>query len=261
MGSTGALGRGSSSCGTLDGKYRVGSASWVDGVPAPGIAIKSASRKKIVFTVAAGTTLKGLCVKTGSKRNKYDTDATLPVSGPRTVKISRSARRFRLSPDQLRHRDDSAAHRRARRRPPDVTFSEPIFIDRTAPAASPSASSRRTARSTSRRTPGRRTSTRTRTRCPGVRDFLWGYTNQTLNWRSTDGGKTWAYSGPGRGRARARTASSRPASRTPTTRWTRRATSTTSRSTWPTTPSTRAPTTASRGRSPIPIAAPATGRG
>lgn len=30
---------------------------------------------------------------------------------------------------------------------------------------------------------------------PGAGDFVNGYTNQTLNWRSTDGGKTWAYVG------------------------------------------------------------------
>lgn len=37
---------------------------------------------------------------------------------------------------------------------------------------------------------------------PGAGDFANGYTNQTLNWRSTDGGKTWAYiglNGTGRG--------------------------------------------------------------
>ena len=30
---------------------------------------------------------------------------------------------------------------------------------------------------------------------PGAGDFAVGYTNQTLNWRSTDGGKTWQYVG------------------------------------------------------------------
>ncbi|MCU1590471.1 MAG: hypothetical protein JWP11_1727 [Frankiales bacterium] len=30
---------------------------------------------------------------------------------------------------------------------------------------------------------------------PGAADFLVGYSNETLNWRSTDGGKTWAYVG------------------------------------------------------------------
>lgn len=30
---------------------------------------------------------------------------------------------------------------------------------------------------------------------PGAGDFLVGYSNETLNWRSTDGGKTWAYTG------------------------------------------------------------------
>jgi hypothetical protein len=30
---------------------------------------------------------------------------------------------------------------------------------------------------------------------PGAEDFIVGYTNQTLNWRSTDGGKTWTYIG------------------------------------------------------------------
>src|SRR6476661_2933124 len=31
---------------------------------------------------------------------------------------------------------------------------------------------------------------------PGATDFLVGYSNETLNWRSTDGGKTWNYIGP-----------------------------------------------------------------
>jgi hypothetical protein len=30
---------------------------------------------------------------------------------------------------------------------------------------------------------------------PGASDFLVGYSNETLNWRSTDGGKTWSYVG------------------------------------------------------------------
>jgi hypothetical protein len=30
---------------------------------------------------------------------------------------------------------------------------------------------------------------------PGATDFLVGYSNETLNWRSTDGGKTWSYVG------------------------------------------------------------------
>src|SRR5207245_9402127 len=30
---------------------------------------------------------------------------------------------------------------------------------------------------------------------PGASDFLVGYTNQTLTWRSTDDGKTWKYIG------------------------------------------------------------------
>jgi hypothetical protein len=30
---------------------------------------------------------------------------------------------------------------------------------------------------------------------PGAADFLVGYSNETLNWRSTDGGKTWSYVG------------------------------------------------------------------
>src|SRR5206468_8351828 len=30
---------------------------------------------------------------------------------------------------------------------------------------------------------------------PGIGDFAGGYFNQTLDWRSTDGGRTWQYTG------------------------------------------------------------------
>jgi hypothetical protein len=194
MASTGALGRSSRSCGMLDGKYRVGSGSWVKGDPAPGIAIDRASRKRIVFTVAAGTTLKRVCVKTGSKRNRYDTKATLPVSGLTTVRLSRSARRFRLRKISF-DTEPTAPLPACAAEAPDVSFSPPVFIDRNRAGGEPVSVVAQDGSINVSAHAGTTHIYKNPDALPGVRDFLWGYTNQTLNWRSVDGGETWTYTG------------------------------------------------------------------
>jgi hypothetical protein len=192
--STGAFGRSSHTCGTLDGKYRVASAAWVHGDAAPGIDIASASKKKIVFAVAPGTIVTRLCVKTGRKRNKYDTEATLPVSGPSTVTISRSRRRFglrRISFDTKTAPPAPPCTAEA----PELTFDQPTFIDRHRAGGEPVSVVAQDGSINVSAHAGTTHIYKNPDALPGVRDFLWGYTNQTLNWRSTDGGKTWAYTG------------------------------------------------------------------
>ena len=191
LGSTGALGRGSGSCGTLDGKYDVGSASWVGGVAAPGIAIESASDEQIVFTVADEMTLKRLCVKTGTKLNNYDTDATLPVYGPQTVTVSKAGPGFGLGSISF----DTEPTPPCTAEAPDITWSEPEFIDSTRAGGEPVSVVAQDGSINVSAHAGTTHIYKNPDALPGVRDFLWGYTNQTLNWRSTDGGETWSYTG------------------------------------------------------------------
>lgn len=75
---------------------------------------------------------------------------------------------------------------------------------------------------------------------PGGGDFAVGYANQTLNWRSTDGGQTWKFVGLA-GQENGPHSLSSTGSPTRTSRSTRAGASTTSRSTWRTSPCSTSP--------------------
>ena len=191
MDATGALGKGSGSCAKLDGKYDVASGSWASGIPAPGITIESASDQRIVFSVADDITLANLCVKTGTALNNYDSDATLPVYGPRTVTVSKAGPGFGLGSISF----DTEVTPPCTAEAPDVTWSSPEFIDKTRAGGEPVSVVAPDGSINVSAHAGTTHIYKTADALPGVRDFLWGYTNQTLNWRSDDGGKTWKYTG------------------------------------------------------------------
>jgi len=78
---------------------------------------------------------------------------------------------------------------------PDVTFDSPVFIDRNRAGGEPVSVVAQDGSINVSAHAGTTHIYKNPDALPGVRDFLWGYTNQTLNWRSTDGGETWNYTG------------------------------------------------------------------
>ena len=78
---------------------------------------------------------------------------------------------------------------------PDVSFSEPVFIDRHRAGGEPVSVVAQDGSISVSAHAGTTHIYKNPDALPGARDFLWGYTNQTLNWRSTDGGETWTYTG------------------------------------------------------------------
>ena len=78
---------------------------------------------------------------------------------------------------------------------PDVTFGEPVFIDRNRAGGEPVSVVAQDGSINVSAHAGTTHIYKNPDALPGARDFLWGYTNQTLNWRSTDGGETWTYTG------------------------------------------------------------------
>ncbi len=130
---------------------------------------------------------------------------------------------------------------------PDVSFSEPVFIDRNRAGGEPVSVVAQDGSINVSAHAGTTHIYKNPDALPGTRDFLMGYTNQTLNWRSTDGGETWQYTGlAGTGEGPHSLLSTGFSD--PDYAMDQAGTSTTSRSTWPTTPSTRARTTVSLGR-------------
>jgi hypothetical protein len=188
VGATTAVGRGSGSCGALDGKYENG--AWT-GAPAPGITVQSASDDQILFAVQDGFTLTGLCVKTGRELNHYDSDTTLPAYGPETITISRSGSGYGLGSISF----DTEVTPPCTATPPDVTFGDPTFISTDRAGGEPVSQVAQDGSITVSAHAGTTHIYKSPDALPGVRDFLGGYTNQTLNWRSTDGGATWKYTG------------------------------------------------------------------
>jgi hypothetical protein len=78
---------------------------------------------------------------------------------------------------------------------PEVSWSEPTFIDRHRAGGEPVSVVAQDGSINVSAHAGTTHIYKNPDALPGVRDFLWGYTNQTLNWRSTDGGETWTYTG------------------------------------------------------------------
>lgn len=80
-------------------------------------------------------------------------------------------------------------------KPPPLTFDDPVFIDRNRAGGEPVAIVAQDGSINVSAHAGTTHVYKDPTAATGVEDFAYGYTNQTLNWRSVDGGKTWEYVG------------------------------------------------------------------
>jgi hypothetical protein len=186
----------SPSCPALDGKYEVSKGAWAGGIVAPGIEIVSAADELLVFAVLDGYRLVDLCVKTGSERNVYNSDATLPVAGPSTVTISRAASGFGIGHASF---DTEPATSSEVTCPdvdaPEISFGEPSFIDRDRAGGEPVSIVAQDGSISVSAHAGTTHVYKDPLALGGTTDFAVGYFNQTLNWRSTDGGESWDYIG------------------------------------------------------------------
>lgn len=79
--------------------------------------------------------------------------------------------------------------------PPPLAFDEPIFIDKTRAGGEPVSVVAQDGSISVSAHAGTTHIYKDPNAAGGSGDFLNGYTNQTLNWRSDDGGKTWQYVG------------------------------------------------------------------
>jgi len=190
---TTTAGAGASKCGTLDGKFDVGTGTWAGGVAAPGIAIESASDEEIVFTVQNGLTLHDICVKTGREVNNYLIDPDLPVSGPRTVTVTKAGPGLGLG--SISFDTEVSPPCGSEVTAPDVSFGPISYIDPDRAGGEPVSVVGQDGAINVSAHAGTTHVYKNPQAIPGVRDFGEGYWNQTLNWRSTDGGETWKYVG------------------------------------------------------------------
>jgi LPXTG-motif cell wall-anchored protein len=84
-----ASGQPADTCDTMDGKWEGQNPPFS---PAPGITITSESENLVTFTVADGTTLLSVCVKSGNDLEgetvSCTPDSTFPVTGPATCSVT-----------------------------------------------------------------------------------------------------------------------------------------------------------------------------
>ncbi|MGH2739399.1 MAG: hypothetical protein ACRDH6_02790 [Actinomycetota bacterium] len=80
-------------------------------------------------------------------------------------------------------------------KPPPVSFNEPIYIDRQRAGGEPVSVVAQDGSIVVSAHAGTTHIYKNPEALPGARDFAVGYFNQTLNWRSDDGGRTWQYIG------------------------------------------------------------------
>ena len=182
-------------CSALDGVYHHDE-GWSGGVAAPGITISSFEHDRVVFDVAEAVTLTGLCVRTARENDVYNSDATLPAAGPITITLTEAGPGFVIhavsfdtesAPDQEVTCPTVEA--------PDVTFDEPRFIDPNRAGGEPVSVIAQDGSINVSAHAGTTHVYKDPEAAAGAGDFAIGYYNQTLNWRSTDGGKTWSYVG------------------------------------------------------------------
>src|SRR3954449_8266129 len=79
--------------------------------------------------------------------------------------------------------------------PPDLSFSAPTFISQNQAGGEPVSQVAQDGSILVSSHAGTTHIYKSPDALPGAEDFIVGYTNQTLNWRSTDHGKTWTYIG------------------------------------------------------------------
>ena len=80
-------------------------------------------------------------------------------------------------------------------KPPKLAFGKPSYIDKNRAGGEPVAITAQDGSIIVSAHAGTTHAYKNPTAAPGAGDFAVGYTNQTLNWRSDDGGKSWKYVG------------------------------------------------------------------
>ena len=180
-------------CDLQDGRYDVG-AGWI-GDPAPGISVTSASDEQVVFDLDEGFELVTLCVKTGSELNNYISDATLPASGPSTITITKAGRGLGIGHLSFDTEAAAGAVTCPEVEAPEVSFDEPLYIDRQRAGGEPVSVVAQDGSISVSAHAGTTHVYKSPDALPGSRDFVLGYFNQTLTWRSDDGGRSWQYIG------------------------------------------------------------------
>ena len=182
------------SCASLDGKYENG---WTDGTAAPGITVTAFSDENVVFDVADGWTLVALCVKSGREQNVYNSNAELPVTGPATVSLTKAGPGYGIGHVSFDTEPTTTPPVVCDPEPqaPAITFASPQYIDENRAGGEPVSVVAPDGSISVSAHAGTTHVYKDPTAAPGAGDFAVGYTNQTLNWRSTNGGKTWTYIG------------------------------------------------------------------
>ena len=182
-------------CAALDGTYSRDE-GWLTGLVAPGVNVASFTHEEMVFDVAEGTTLTGLCVTTGRENDVYNSDAQLPARGPITITLTQAGPGFTLNAVSFDTEPTPADIVTCPTvEAPAVTFGEPRVIDPNRAGGEPVSVIARDGSINVSAHAGTTHIYKDPAAAGGVGDFAIGYWNQTLNWRSTDGGKTWTYVG------------------------------------------------------------------
>src|SRR5204863_5650677 len=148
---------------------------------------------QVVFKVRNGMTLSNVCVKTGSDFDKYTIDSSLPADGPQTITISKLAKSAGLS--QISFDTMPTPVTCDSFKPAQATFSNPVLIDPNRAGGEPVSVVAQDGSINVSAHAGTTHVYKDPMAAPGAGDFAVGYANQTLNWRSTDGGATWKYTG------------------------------------------------------------------
>jgi hypothetical protein len=207
------------SCERMDGLFdRDG---WDDGVVAPGIHVTSFTQEEVTFDVAAGATLVDLCASSQKDKNVYNIDSELPAEGPITITLRQASkdRKFREvsfdveagdpdpepTPSEEPTPDPTPDPTPSPTEPPEVTcptvdapnveFAPPMYIDRDRAGGEPVSVVAGDGSISVSAHAGTTHIYKNPTAAPGAGDFAIGYWNQTLNWRSDDGGDSWEYVG------------------------------------------------------------------
>ena len=184
-------------CPSLDGVYHHDE-GWLGGASAPGINIVSFNHEQVVFEVAEGMTLQGMCVTTARENDVYNSDATLPAAGPITITLTQAGPGFVIHAVSFDTEPSTTGEVTCPTvEAPDVSFGEPKFIDPNRAGGEPVSVIAQDGSINVSAHAGTTHVYKDPNAAPGAGDFVIGYYNQTLNWRSTDGGHTWSYVGLG----------------------------------------------------------------
>ena len=181
-------------CAPLDGSREPN--GWRDGIVAPGIHVGFFAKQGVVLTVQEGFTLVDMCVATKSGVDVYNTNAELPVVGEKHVWLKPASAAHEIVQVSFDTQADEPEEVTCPTvSPPNVAFSSPRYIDRDRAGGEPVSVVAQDGSISVSAHAGTTHVYKDPSAAPGAGDFATGYFNQTLNWRSTDGGDSWEYVG------------------------------------------------------------------